>query len=111
MALGGRIGTETAMRSTSTETSPPGLRRGHVGLLVLLCLFLTSGAGHLPGPTVAEHGEAPRVRAATSLAPVSAPGPGPHATRLAAVLEEINPVLSPRERLRIGAAIELYSAF
>lgn len=87
--------------------SSMGVRRGHVFLLGLLCFFLTSGAERTLSPSV----DADEIEAAHAarLAAVSSPGPGPVAARIADVLELINPVLSPRERMRIGAAIERYS--
>lgn len=77
------------------------LRRGYVCGLLALGAFLMSGSALLPvGEPV--DGPAPLVSAEIA--------PGDVAGRISHGLQFINPSLTPRERGRIGAAIERYSA-
>lgn len=83
------------------------VRRGYVGVLLVLCVFLTSGATP-PGSIVASDAvERTGRQVATPSVEVA---PTAVADRMSAVLGFINPSLPMRERARIGAAIERYSA-
>ena len=73
-------------------------------LLAALCLFLTSGAA--PAPVVAPGAEPAQAKPHEDPA---AAREGRVARRMADSLRLINPSLTPRERMRIGAAIERYS--
>ena len=81
-----------------------GVRRGHVLFLFVCCLFLVSGAVRTP---LARDAGVSAAEAVGSFDPFAA---GPAAERIAVVLEFVNPSLTPRERARIGAAIDRYSA-
>lgn len=94
------------------DTRSLSVRRGHVGVLVVLCVFLTSGATAPEfADLVSRLGEEP-VASEPSPPPGGdlAAAPVTVAESVAEVLLFANPSLSPRERARIGGAIERYSA-
>ena len=90
---------ETGMIGASERSL--GGRRGHVLLLLACGAFLVSGP-------VRTQLALDAAAASTDAATLAAAGPA--AERIALVLERANPSLSARERARIGAAIDRYSA-
>ncbi len=83
------------------------IRRGYVYLLMALCIFLLSGAGSTGTESAIDVAHA---GASTGTTDAFLAAEADDSERIASVLGTINPSLSPRERARIGTAIERYSA-
>lgn len=90
----------------SIDTRTLRVRRGYVYLLMALCLFLTSGARSTDDASAIDASSAARAGTPMHAYPAVATD---DSDRIASVLATVNPSLSPRDRARIGTAIERYS--